>query len=129
MSKEHKEALAQGRRESRAIKAYLKALDSKKPGRPVTKESLEQRLTKINEKIEATDDPLKNVELIQKRLEIEKELANLEESRNIDELEADFVKHAKSYSERKGITYSAWREAGVPASVLREAEIPETRRR
>lgn len=129
MSQEHKDALAQGRKESRAIKAYLKALTSRKPGRPVTKESLSNRLNGINEKIEAEDDPLKSVELIQKRLDIEEELARFEESENLEELEKDFIEHAHSYSERKGITYSAWREAGVAAATLREAGIKETRRR
>ena len=38
-------------------------------------------------------------------------------------LEKDFVKSAKSYSQRKGITYGAWREFGVPAEVLRKAGI------
>ncbi len=36
-------------------------------------------------------------------------------------LEADFVKAAKNYSERKGISYAAWREAGVDAGVLKAA--------
>ncbi len=129
MSQEHKDALARGRKEARSIKAYLKAIESKKPGRPVTKESLETRLASVNAKIDASDDPLKSVELFQTRLDIEDELAQLEELDDIESLEADFVAHAASYSERKGISYSAWREAGVPASVLRAAGIPETRRR
>ena len=42
---------------------------------------------------------------------------------DIGELEAGFVAVAKSYSERKGLTYSAWREAGVDARVLKQAGI------
>jgi hypothetical protein len=38
-------------------------------------------------------------------------------------LEKEFVRAAKGYSERKGITYGAWREFGVPAEVLRKAGI------
>lgn len=129
MTQEHKDALAQGRREARAIKRYLKALESKKPGRPVTKESLEKRLAKANEKIEAEDNPLKEVELIQTRIDIEDQLNKLEEQSDFEELEADFIEHARSYSDRKEITYTAWREYGVPAATLREAGIPETRRR
>ena len=34
---------------------------------------------------------------------------------------------AKAYGERKGITYSTWRAAGVSAAVLSKAEIPRTR--
>lgn len=129
MTKEHKEALAQGRREARAIKRYLKALESRKPGRPVTRESLEKRLAKTNEKIEAEENPLASVELIQTRLDIEDQLAKLEESADFEELEADFIEHVKSYSERKDISYTAWREYGVPAATLRAAGVPETRRR
>lgn len=129
MSEEHKEALAKGRREARAIKRYLKALESRKPGRPVTKESLEKRLAKTDEKIEAEDNPLKRVELIQTKLDIEDQLDKLEETADFDELEADFIDHVKSYSDRKEITYTAWREYGVPAATLRAAGVPETRRR
>lgn len=129
MTEEHKAALAQGRREARAIRRYLKALESKKPGRPVTKDSLEKRLENTNKKIEAEDNPLKAVELIQTRIDIEEQLAKLDEHSDFEELEADFVEHAESYSERKDISYTAWREYGVPAATLRAAGIKETRRR
>lgn len=129
MTQEHKDALARGRREARAIKGYLKALDGRKPGRPVTRESLEKRLTSTTAKIEAEENPLKRVELIQTRLGIEDQLTNMEESANFNELEADFIKHVRSYSERKQISYTAWREYGVPAATLRAAGVPETRRR
>lgn len=129
MSTEHKQALAQGRREARAIKRYLKALDARKPGRPVTRESLEKRLANTNVRIDSEEDPLKRVELLQTRLDIEDQLSKWEESANFEELEADFVNHVKSYSDRKEITYTAWREYGVPAATLRAAGVPETRRR
>lgn len=129
MTPEHKEALAQGRRESRAIKAYLDALESRKPGRPVSKESLQKRLEKVNEKLDAADNSLETVELIQSKLDIEKALGEVENAKDIADLEAGFVENAASYSERKGVSYTAWREFGVPAKVLREAGIKETRRR
>jgi hypothetical protein len=129
MSKEHKEALARGRLEARSIKAYLNALDAKKPGRPVTRESLEQRLTRVNSKLEAEVDPLKRLDLMQSKVDIEQTLANTEKNSNLEELAAGFVAHAKSYSDRKGITYTTWRQFGVPADLLRQAGIPETRRR
>ncbi len=44
MSDEHKASLAKGRRESRAIKAYLEALKSRRPGSPVTPESVRKRM-------------------------------------------------------------------------------------
>lgn len=129
MSKEHKEALARGRLEARSIKAYLNALDARKPGRPVTRESLEHRLAKVNSKLEAEVDPLKRLDLMQSKVDIEQTLANTEKNSNLEELAAGFVAHAKPYSDRKGITYTTWRQFGVPADLLRQAGIPETRRR
>jgi len=129
MTQEHKEALARGRQEARAIGAYLDALRARKPGRPVTKESLEKRLASVNAKIEDADSPLESVELIQKRIDLEEALENVEDSANFEDLEAGFISHAKSYSERKKISYTAWREFGVPAATVRAAGIPETRRR
>ena len=129
MSQEHKDALAQGRKEARAIKAYLRALQAHRPGRPVTKENLESRLIKMNGKIAGSDDPLKSVELIQKRLDIEDALERLDDAENLEALEVGFVEHAAAYSDRKGITYPAWRESGVPAATLKAAGVPETRRR
>jgi hypothetical protein len=129
MSKEHKEALKQGRAESRAIKAYLGALERRRPGRPVTESGLKTRLEKVSEKLSSEKDSLKRLELIQTRLDLEGQLKTLADSANLEGLEAAFKKHAPSYSERKGITYTAWREAGVPAAVLKSAGIPETRRR
>jgi hypothetical protein len=122
MSDEHKAALAEGRREARAIKAYLAALASRRPGRPVTPESLRARLTRIVEQLGATNDPLRRVELIQQRLDTERAL---EEYAVVDmeSLEAGFVAAAAGYSERKGISYAAWREAGVPAALLKGAGI------
>jgi hypothetical protein len=129
MSQEHKDALAQGRIEARSIKAYLRALDSRRPGRPVTKESLDKRLERVNVKLGAEDDPLKRVDLLQSKLDIESALESVEDGANIEELAENFVTHARTYSDRKGITYTAWRQFGVPADVLRKAGIQETRRR
>jgi hypothetical protein len=38
-------------------------------------------------------------------------------------LESAFVKSARSYSERKGISYAAWRQVGVEPAVLKKAGI------
>ena len=129
MSKEHKEALAEGRRQSRAIKAYLSALKSRRPGRPVTKESLQARLERVEKQIEDASDPLESVSLAQAKLDIEDQLARMDESENLEALEDGFIEYAKGYSERKGISYTAWRQVGVPAAVLRKSGIKETRRR
>lgn len=127
MSDEHKAALAQGRRESRAIKAYLEALKSRRPGRPVTPESVRKRIESIDERLAAEDDPLKQLELRQEKIDAEGTLKEVESKEDIDELERGFIDAAKPYSERKGISYTAWRQVGVPARVLKEAGIPRTR--
>jgi len=95
----------------------------------VTKESLEKRLEKVNGKIDDTGDPLEKVELIQSRLDIEKALDEVTSADDLMSLQRGFIEHASAYSERKGVSYTAWREAGVPAAILREAGIKETRRR
>ncbi len=123
MSPEHKEALAKGRVEARDIKAYLAALGSRKPGRPVTTESLKAKVATLRHKIATETDPLRAVDLRQSRLVAERALANLAEPVDLDRLEQGFVASAGSYSDRKGISYAAWREAGVPAAALRKASI------
>jgi len=123
MSKEHKDALAQGRRESRAIKRYLEALANRRPGRPVTSESLEGRVARIDEKLRDESDPLKRVDLLQQRIDVTEALKRVSSAQDLETLETGFVESAQTYSERKGITYSAWREAGVPAGALRKAGI------
>ena len=127
MSQAHKAALAQGRRESKAISNYLGAIESRRPGHQVTRESLEARLAGIDERIAAEPNPLKRVELVQSKLDSQKALQLMGEAQNEADVEKGFVENAASYSERKGITYGAWREAGVPAAVLKKAGIARTR--
>ena len=67
--------------------------------------------------------PIKKVELIQERSDLTVELATMGAKVDLSGLEKGFVKSAKTYSERKGITYSTWREVGVPADVLKRAGI------
>ncbi len=126
MSDEHKAALAQGRLESRAIKAYLSVLGSRKRGRPVTRESLTARIERIKSQIAAETNPLKALDLRQARLEAEQRLVGIDDAVDIEALEAGFVAHAATYSDRKGITYAAWREAGVPAVALKKAGVART---
>jgi hypothetical protein len=46
---------------------------------------------------------------------------------HVKSLESAFVKVAKTFSENRGIRWSAWRDAGVPADVLKKARITRTR--
>ena len=45
---------------------------------------------------------------------------------DIKSLEAAFVKIAKRFGENRGIGYGAWRDAGVPAVVLKKAGVART---
>jgi len=127
MSAQHKAALAQGRREGRAVKQYLEALGSRRPGRPVTPERLRDKIASLESRIGEEMDPLKALEMRQERLDAEAALGRAEATEDFAALEAAFVEHARSYSERKGISYSAWRESGVAADVLRRAGIRRAR--
>jgi hypothetical protein len=105
------------------VKRYLEYLASRRPGRPVTPERLRERLASVEARLETEADPLKALELRQARIDTVNSLQQTEATSNTAELEAEFVEHAKGYAERKGISYAAWREAGVPAAVLRAAGI------
>lgn len=129
LSDEHKAALAKGRRQARAVRDYLEALEAEsKRGRSTDPDTLKERIGRYEQQAEDEEDPARRVELIQKRLDAEKQLAAVEDQPDMDALEGRFKEAVKEYSERKGISYTAWREAGVPASVLRDAGVPRTRR-
>jgi hypothetical protein len=124
MSDEHKAALAAGRNEGRAVRRYLEALEAHRPkrGRKRTPESIQKRLDTIDNQLTAAD-PLSRVNLIQERMDLQSELAAMDEKVDLTELETAFVRAAADYSSRRGISYAAWREAGVTASVLKQAGI------
>jgi hypothetical protein len=124
MSDEHKAALAEGRNQGRSVRQYLEALDLHRPkrGRKRTKESMQKRLGRIDAEL-ATADPLKRLQLIQERLDLNAELEAFDTKVDLTELEQGFVQAAGPYSARKGISYAAWRELGVEPAVLKRAGI------
>jgi hypothetical protein len=124
MSKEHKDALALGRDQGRAVRRYLEALELHKPkrGRKRTAESIQKQLANIEETLSSAD-ALARVQMIQQRMDLERELASKEETVDLSALESEFVASARDYGQRKGISYAAWREAGVDAAVLKKAGI------
>ena len=124
MSEEHKAANAKARTENKVVGAYLEGLESNRPrpGRRRTAESMHKRIEAIGEALESAT-PIRRVQLVQERIDLERELSTPNEIVDISELEDDFVAVAVSYSGRKGITYAAWREVGVPAAVLKRAGI------
>jgi hypothetical protein len=127
MTTQHKAALAEGRVAGRAVRAYLEGLEANKPkrGRKVSTETLVQRLSEANEKVNSENDPLRRLILVQQALDMEAEIERRggDKGPDLASLEKDFVKVAKAYSDSKGITYAAWREIGVSPSVLKSAGI------
>lgn len=124
MSDEHKAALAEGRAEGRAVRDYLEGLRSTRPkrGRKRTPASIQDRLAKIDASLAAAS-AIEELQLVQERRDLEAELAAMEGGVDMDALEEAFVGVAKSYAERKGISYASWRDVGVPAAVLKRAGI------
>lgn len=124
---QHKAAMAAGRVQSRAVRNYLEALKTLRPkrGRKRTQESVEKRLVEIGAEL-AIAGPLKELDLRQERRNLEEELKSFQTKRSavdLPALERQFVKVAKSYGERKGISYGAWREIGVSTETLKAAGI------
>lgn len=119
MSDAHKAALAAGRDEGRIVRQYLETLGSKKrgPGRRRTPDGIKRRLEAIQIEL-ASARSLDELLLRQERRDLEAELVSLN-SDDLTALEEEFVKVAKSYSDRKGIRYETWRDVGVPAEVLK----------
>ena len=124
MSAAHKDALAKGRAEGKAVRTYLEALRASKPrrGRKRTPESVRKRMAAIDSQI-ASADALTELKLIEERHRLEQELSTMGNSHDLSALEKEFVKVAKSYSERQGISYTSWRQVGVDAKVLKDAGI------
>ena len=124
MSEAHKQALAIGREQGRVVRNYLEALEAHRPrrGRKRTPESMQKRLADIENQV-ATVDALTRLQLVQERIDIQRELETKTEPVDLTALEQEFVGVAADYGTRKGISYAAWREAGVDPTVLKKAGI------
>src|SRR5437588_2413109 len=103
MSDTHKAALAEGREQGRAVRRYLEALEAHKPrrGRKRTPESMEKRLAAIEEKLPDAD-PLTRLQLVQERMDLQRQLEAADSSVDMQALDDEFVKAAPDYSRRKG---------------------------
>ena len=127
LSPAHRAALAAGRNDARAVRAYLEVLDPGKSRRSERKtpEEMERRLAEIE--VELRDaDVLRRLALIQDRLDLVRELDAARTGHDVAALEDAFVAVAREYGQRKRISYAAWREIGVPPSVLKRAGIKRT---
>lgn len=126
MTDAHKAALAEGRNEARQVKAYLEAIEAvapKRRGRRRTKDSITRRLAAIDAAM-ADASALGRLQLLQERTDLEAELATIEAKPvDLTARRAAFVKVARAYGERKGISYATWRAVGVDAATLKAAGI------
>jgi hypothetical protein len=125
MSETHKEALAEGRNHARIVGRYLEALEANKPkrGRKRTADTVKRRLAAVTAEL-ADANALARLNLLQERRDLEVELAAMQAGTpDLGGLEKEFAKVAKAYSAKKGISYGAWREFGVPPELLKRAGI------
>ncbi len=121
MSEEHKAAIAAGRIEAAAVRDYLDALETNrpKPGRRVSPETLAARRSDIDAQLAAgAMKPIKRLELMQDRRDIDARLADLATEPDMTAVEAGFIAYAAAYGARKGVAYATWRDIGVPADLL-----------
>jgi hypothetical protein len=124
MSAEHKTAIAEGRKQAKAVSDYLEALSASKPkrGRQRTPDTIKARMAKIDDELTGAD-AITTLNLEQERIDLEAELATKSAGVDLSGLESAFVANAKGYGERKGISYGVWRKAGVTPAVLKKAGI------
>lgn len=118
------------RRQTAVVKEYLAYLATPKPrGRLATPSQIQEQLTQVSEAAASTEDPLKKMELIQRKLDLEQRLAETSDPVSVEELEQQFVEVAREFADRKGFSYQAFRQLGVPPRVLKAAGFKETRSR
>ena len=127
MTRAHKQALARGRDDSRAVSRYLDALEAERPrpGRQRTTQSMQTQLRQAETRLRQARG-LDRLLLMQQRADLRVALARRNGKVDLAAAEREFVKAARGYSERKGIVYAPWREAGVPPAVLAKAGISRT---
>lgn len=120
---EQLEMMADGRRHSRAVNAYLAALEAPAPS-PAMVAHLERLEAAAVRALEGARSPVKRL-LALERLEGARAAAAgaRAERERFEVLEAAFLEHAAEYGRRQGLSWSTWRRAGVPAAVLEAAGI------
>lgn len=126
----HKKALAEGRAMSSIVDHYLVTVNTPKPrGRKVSKADLVTRLAKAQTEAKNGNGigrllAAQDVRDLKARIHI---VTSMNGSGDHKGAETAFVKIAKTFGDKRGITYGAWRDAGVPAPVLKRAGIARTR--
>jgi hypothetical protein len=114
---------------SATVNRYLAVVNTpQRRGRKVSKATLIDRLATARVQAK-TASGIDKVLAAQAVRDLQAKVAQLESASGTDlkTLEADFVKIAKQFGEQRGITYGAWRDAGVSAQVLKRAGVARTR--
>ena len=109
------------RSETAVVQRYLKLLEERATTPPLDVAALESKLAKIRVKLATTLDPLERVQLVQAEMDVDAELAN--DDHRLRLAEQAFIDVAAAWARRKGISYEALREVGVPPYVLKRAGI------
>lgn len=121
---DRRQAMAHGQHSSKAVRRYLEALQSDRSS--VDVERLQEQSEKLHAQIAEETSPIKQLQLVQKRIDVEDQLTAAGSGPSIEECEQEFIEWAADYANRKGISYRAYREMGVPAAVLKEAGVPRS---
>ena len=119
---------SRNRDQARVVRRYLAALEAeRKGGRRRLSESISNRILKIDELL-VTADPLSRLHLTQERIDLHGEQIRYGNgvADDVSSLEKQFIKAARGYADRLGITYAAWRQVGVHPEVLERAGIVRT---
>ena len=125
MTDEHKAALAEGRRAGQGgARPTSRRSSSTKPkrGRKRTPESIRKQLDKIDAELDDAD-PVKKLQLIQDRIDLEAELEAIENKPDLTALEADFVAAAAGLQRAQGHLLRRLARARRRGRVLKRAGI------
>ncbi|MGO9876941.1 MAG: hypothetical protein ACLPVY_24460, partial [Acidimicrobiia bacterium] len=130
LSASHQRARSEGRTMSATVDRYLAAVSTpKRRGRKVSEAVLVERLDTARARAK-TATGVERVLAAQEVRDLSDRISALVSASGTDlkESENAFVRIAKDFGERRGIGYGAWRDAGVPAAVLKRAGVARTRR-
>ena len=127
LSNAQKAAMAEGRREARIVESYLNSLERKQVQRGKRSATeIESELDRITAELDAAST-IERLALLQEREDLQREALEIVPEDD-SELESQFIAIARAYGDRKGISYSTWREIGVPKEILKSAGVARTRR-
>lgn len=119
-----KAARAQAREDTRIVREYLETcLIVNRRGPKRTPDRIQSMLATAEVKAETSSDVMAKLMALQEMHNLKAELARTMDAPDHSAAEAAFIAVGARYAARKGISYQAFRQTGVPAAVLRQAGI------